>query len=510
MKRLFRVLLLLVSAGYLSACQMLPPVPPRPNVVHLPAAPDSALARAVAPLAQAHPHKSGIYPIASGNGAFAARAALARSAQHSLDLQYYIWRQDNSGQQLLAEVLKAARRGVRVRLLLDDNNTPGMDALLAALDQEPNIQVRLFNPFVYRRARLWDLSRDFKRLNRRMHNKSWTADNTVSIIGGRNIGDEYFSGDSDNQFMDMDAVVVGAAVEEISQDFDRYWNSASAYEAHTLLPRVAAPADAFLNPPKATSRTRSARYRRLSTDNAFQGALLARQLPFHWAHAEYISDDPARALDRENPKRPTALRLDELIGHPRHSLLVVTPYFVPTRDGVAALNGLSAQGVTVTVLTNSLASTDVAAVHSGYAKYRRPLLAGGVALYELKHTDIGRPVRNRGWFGHGGSSLHAKMFAVDDRALYIGSFNFDPRSARLNTESGLWIASPALTHAVAAPILAQLGDNSYRLSLTPTQQLQWTTRDRGKTVTYRHDPETTRLKRFWVGVLSLLPIDSLL
>src|SRR3954465_6772634 len=457
-----------------------------------------ALASAVA----AHPGKSGVYALAQGRDAFAARVLLARAAERSLDVQYYIFRNDTTGGLLCEALWQAAERGVRVRLLLDDNNTRGMDEAIAALDAHPGIEVRLFNPYANRGFRLGELVMDFSRVNRRMHNKSFTADNQASIVGGRNVGDEYFGAEVAVEFADLDALVVGAVVRDVSASFDAYWNSASAFPAGSLI-RPAGPQAAQLVRAAWTeldADPRAARYVDALRSTTLVRDLLAGSLPFVWAPARMVSDDPSKVLHPPSRGDLHMLPLLEAaIGKPERELDLVSPYFVPTKDGAAALVALARRGVKGRVLTNSLVATDVAPVHAGYAKYREELLRGGVRLYELKRQTSARDG------GGSDASLHAKTFAVDRASIFIGSFNFDPRSARLNTEMGVLVESPALAERLSSTLDRDLARHAYEVRLADGR-LEWLEPDARQ----GSEPGTGFFKRLWIGFLSILPIEWLL
>ncbi len=330
------------------------------------------LAAAIQPLARAHHPESGIHPLGDSREAFAARVLMARAAERSLDVQYYIWRHDVSGTLLLAALWEAAERGVRVRLLLDDNGTSGLDSRLALLDAHPNIEVRLFNPFALRNPRWLSYLSDFSRLNRRMHNKSFTADNQVTIIGGRNVGDEYFGAADEMVFSDADTLAIGPVVADVSRDFDRYWASQSSYPVARLLPPVA---------PQAANRLQDAASL-IERDPAAAGYVNAvRELPFlrelqegrlefTWATTRMISDDPAKGLGLARRDALLSTQLGALFGEPGARIDIVSAYFVPGKEGTEYLSAMARRGVGVRVLTNSQAATDVTAVHAGYAKRR--------------------------------------------------------------------------------------------------------------------------------------------
>jgi putative cardiolipin synthase len=483
----------------LAGCASLPPLTEREHSSALADTSATRLGRSLeAPLA-ANPGRSAIHALSSARDAFAARVVLAEAADRSLDVQYYIWRADITGALLCDALWRAADRGVRVRLLLDDNSTRGLDETIAALDAHPNIEVRLFNPYANRGFRLGELAADFSRLNRRMHNKSFTADNQATIVGGRNVGDEYFGAETPVEFADLDVLAAGPAVREVSASFDAYWNSESAYPAAGLLGSTEqkTPWAAVREHPEAAKYLEAVRATPLLRE------LLTGTVALEWAQARVVSDDPSKVL---HPPERTELhllpRLEAAVGAPQRQLDLVSPYFVPTKDGTAALVAMAARGVAVRVLTNSLAATDVAPVHAGYAKYREPLLRGGVKLYELKPTTkekSGAPG------GSSDASLHAKTFAVDRSRLFVGSFNFDPRSARLNTEMGIVIESPRLAAQLSDTLDRGLPGGAYEVRLAG-DALEWS---EGET---RHasEPGAGWLQRLWIGLLSLLPIEWLL
>jgi len=474
---------------------------------------DTRLGRAVAQRVRSHPGKSGIHPLADPRDAFSARVLLARAAERSLDVRYYIWRNDLSGGLLLEALHEAAERGVRVRLLLDDTHTAALDATLAALDAHPNIEVRLFNPFPDRRLRWLGLLTDFFRLNRRMHNKSFTADNRATVIGGRNVGDEYFAATDGVVFADLDVLAIGPVVEETSRDFDRYWASESSYPIGWLVP----PADrsrlsALASKASRIERDPSARaYMDALRDSPFVRELLDGTLPLEWAATHLVSDDPAKVLGPVDAGKLLTHQLDRIIGRAASALEIVSPYFVPAKEGFRELAALARNGVKVRVLTNSLEATDLAIVHSGYARWRRPLLEAGIALYELRRLSaLPEKQRRGGPFVRSASSLHAKTFSVDRSRIFVGSFNLDPRSAKLNTELGFVIESPALAKAVEDAFDGPIPEEAYEVRLTDKGELYWIERRDGKPLRHDAEPGTSAWKRAAVRFLSLLPIEWLL
>jgi putative cardiolipin synthase len=506
------VLILIAVCAALQGCASLPPLGERKASIALLGTDDTRLGKVLLPLVRDRAGESGLVRLTNGRDAFAARMHLAEVAERSLDVQYYIWHNDLTGTLLFDALRRAADRGVRVRLLLDDNNTAGLAGVLSALAAHPNIEVRLFNPFAIREWRPLVYLTDFSRLNRRMHNKSFTADNQASIVGGRNVGDEYFGARHDILFVDLDVLAIGPVVRDISQDFDRYWNSESSYPADRLLPKLdttalpalAASADAAEHPSEAIA------YMEAVEQRPFVREMLEQRLTFDWAPTQLVSDDPAKALGQVPEAELLWTKLTRVMRAPTREVQLVSPYFVPQQAGVDYFVGLARQEVEVTIVTNSFEATDVPAAHSGYAKWRRALLKAGVALYEMKRLTPAAPVPRLRPGISSSSSLHGKTFAVDQQQLFIGSFNFDPRSINLNTELGLVIDSPTMTADMAATIRGPLAALAYRVRLTETGALQWVDEAGGNEIIHDVEPGTTLLQRLGVSLLSILPIDWLL
>ncbi|MFV0622591.1 phospholipase D family protein [Sphingomonas sp. ac-8] len=510
----------------------------RPQSRVIPDGGETPLGRGAARESAAHPGLSGVQLLADAHEAFAARAALARAAERSLDLQYYIWHGDRSGTLLLEAVHAAAERGVRVRLLLDDNGISGLDAVLAALDAHPNIEVRLFNPFRIRWPKPIGYLTDFHRLNRRMHNKSFTADNSVTIVGGRNIGDEYFGAADGGLFADLDALAIGPIVADVSADFDRYWSCGSAYPASAILPIVRERQRRRLHRRASiVERDPSAkRYVQALRKLPLVHQLIEGQLPLEWTQIRMISDDPAKALGKAHEQSLLAGKLQEALGRPDRELGLISSYFVPGRRGCAQFGGLARDGVSVSVLTNAYEATDVGIVHAGYAPYRKPLLEAGVRLFEMRRDARDVPRRGReqrrerrrgvrlgvasnfrgsgtgstAALRSGASTLHAKTFTVDRERLFIGSFNLDPRSIALNTELGFLIESPSLAAQVADMFAEQVVDLAYEVRLDADGDLEWVERDGSGECIHREEPGMGLLPRLSLAAVAKLPIEWLL
>lgn len=451
-----------------------------------------------------------------GLDALAARLWLAEEAQHTLDVQYYIFHGDKTGALLAEALMKAAERGVRVRMLIDDIYTHEREDAIMALDSHPNIEIRLFNPFHYRSAnpllRLGQfLSED--RLNRRMHNKLFAADNQFAITGGRNIGDEYFVAHDDFAFVDLDVMASGPVVAELSASFDAYWASAAAVPAAALpgyrraqrkLPRI----QAGLRQKKAELEASDYGDRLRAT--AFEARLLSGGLAACRGTARVLADPPEKAGGDNHVSELLVGQLADVGLAASRDVIVVSPYFVPGRLGMEWFRYLRSRGARVRVLTNSLAASDVPVVHAGYARYRRALLEMGVELYELKPLPNASPRRTR-IIGSGSSrsSLHTKSLVFDGEQVFIGSFNFDPRSALLNTELGLVIHSPAAAQKVIDLAEAAMSpDYSHRLSLDTENgesRILWTSRTPTGEEVSDSEPNTPWWKRAWVELLMLLP-----
>jgi cardiolipin synthase C len=470
------------------------------------------LGRAVAPRVAARPGMSGIRALRDAREAFAARVLLAGAAERSLDVQYYIWRNDLTGTLLFESLRAAADRGVRVRLLLDDNNTSGLDTTLEALDSHANVEVRLFNPFVRRRFRALGYATDFSRLNRRMHNKSFTADNQATIVGGRNVGDEYFGATHGVLFADLDVLAVGPVVNDVSLAFDRYWTSGSAYPAERVLRPIPAARSAEI---AAAARRIEGSPEAVTYVSALRSSSLVRNLTegtleLEWAIARMVCDDPAKGLGSAAPESLVYRQLREVLGDPRNELDLVSPYFVPTEACVDWFVELSKRGVEVRILTNSLEATDVSFVHAGYSKRRKPLLREGITIYELRRAADRSSPRPAASGGSSGASLHAKTFAVDRARVFVGSFNFDPRSAKLNTEMGFVIESPELARQIGELFRTVVPADAYDVRLSENGRMSWIERRGAESLRHGTEPGAGVFRRAWISFLSALPIEWLL
>jgi len=465
---------------------------------------NSAFGRSIQALAAPHQGQSGFRLLSNSTEAFMARAELIRNAQTSLDLQYYIVHDGISTRMLVEELLQAADRGVRVRILLDDTTSDGLDQIIATLAAHPQIQIRLFNPLQLGRStgvtrnmgRLFNLSLQ----HRRMHNKLWLADNSAAIVGGRNLGDEYFDAEPNLNFTDIDMLSVGPVAEQLGHSFDQYWNSA-----------LSKPIDEFLSSkPTAkdlqNTRTRleesleetrkqnHALYRQLMTYTRHPRMDIWRQ-ELIWAWNQALWDAPSKVLAKGEPD-PRLLLTTQLapeLNGVSKELIMISAYFVPGQPGLVYLTGRADAGVSVSLLTNSLEATDVPAVHGGYAPYRKALLEHGVKLFELRRQPgagggSSPHLFRRSAYQGSDSSLHSKAMIFDQQKSFIGSFNFDPRSVLWNTEVGVLVDSPELAARLRELAVQGMAPPlSYEVKLE-NGQLVWVTEDNGKLHTLTKEP----------------------
>ncbi|HEX4242156.1 MAG TPA: phospholipase D family protein [Steroidobacteraceae bacterium] len=449
---------------------------------------------------------SGVHLVASGEEALADLIGLADHADRTLDVQYYIFEQDDSARILLRHLRLAADRGVRVRLLIDDLNTAGEDRRFLHLGEHANIEVRLFNPFPSARFATWTRflasASDIRRINHRMHNKLFVADNSLAITGGRNIGDQYFTRDSHSNFIDLDVVAAGPIVPQLSRSFDAFWNSKYAYPIASL---TSGEGDEDESAASVADPEFSAAATWLD-----QG-LNAGKLPLTWVPATVLVDKPAKmASDTEPDEEVTiANNLSALMRTADEELIVISPYFIPGQEGVDLMRELVVKGVHVRILTNSLASTDSPLVDTGYARYRVPLLEAGVELSEVRPKLGQKRVRFHP-FRSSHASLHAKAVVIDQKTVFIGSMNMDGRSARFNSELGLVMRSPDIAHQVTALLDDLSADGSYRLKLTGHHRVEWISGEPGAEKEWLTDPETTRWQRFSLKLLAPFAPEELL
>jgi len=507
---------LAIAAG----CATVAPTPQRPTSTAIAATLETRLGRVSAAMLRGLPGQSGFGLLLTGTDAFAARAGVTRAAQRSLDLQYYAIADDETAAALLHDTLEAADRGVRVRILLDDLYAVGRDSNLAAISAHPNVEVRVFNPFAHRdetgASRLFDALTD-RRLHRRMHNKVWVADNALAIVGGRNVGDSYFGAQPEADFADLDVLAAGPVVQQVSASFDAYWNSGVAVPIDEVASVVPSPADARIAAAQLAARAQG--WRRTAYARALPPFVLDEReglgpLNLDVGSAIVLYDDPAKVL-RSSAAEPGPIMagMRPIVAAATHELLLVSPYFVPGQGGTAGLCALRKRGVRVRVLTNSLASTDVPAVHAGYARYRTRLLECGVELHEMRtRAQRARPLRPG---LSSGASLHAKAAVIDRRVVLLGSMNFDPRSRLHNTELGLLIDSPPLGRHIGELFDdAALGEHTFQVHLETSggalPGLRWEAREGDHVIRLDQEPHASWWRRLIADIVGALAPEELL
>ncbi|WP_199459604.1 phospholipase D family protein [Vibrio owensii] len=497
-KAILGSLLLLVSA-----CSSIQPKDPseKSTSFQLGYQEDSALAKFFESYGKDPKSETAFYPLNQGNDALLGRIALIESAEKSLDLQYYIYRSDETSQLITWRLYEAAKRGVRVRLLLDDMQKRN-DAGMAELNAHPNIEIRLFNPHQYRDARVFALASDFERLNRRMHNKALIADSVSAIVGGRNIGNEYFSFESNVEFGDFDVMLFGEVVTQTADQFDLYWNSIYAVPMEWIVPEA----------DKVADRAIQAQVRTLELEEKFSTGpynfkeldlyeeLQQGNLKLYWGKGEVWFDLPDKIATQESQ---LIANLGELLENVDSSFVLISPYFVPTESGTKALTDAAKRGIDITIVTNSLASNDVFAVHGWYAKYREDLVKAGIKLWEVKASA---KIKSK-WSLTGSSraSLHAKLMMIDENKLFVGSMNWDPRSAELNTEMAVVIEQPEYVQKQQSVLPEQLKENAYQVVLKDGD-ITWLDLETGEV--FDSEPEASVWRKMGAWFSGILPIED--
>ena len=472
---------------------------------------DTQLGRAVSEHKSSHPEESGFFPLVDGIDALAARLLLAERAERSIDAQYFLIHDDRVGHAFLEALMRAADRGVRVRLLIDDLHMGGHDAGLAAIDAHPNMEIRLFNPFGHRKVRALDAAGGLRRMVRRMHNKSFTVDNQITIIGGRNIGNEYFNASEDVKFGDLDVAAVGPVVRDVSTMFDSYWNHKAAIPMPAISSMPDDP-DAALRELREkvvrsiteVSESRYAEAIRSSILDRLQGNADA----YTWAPYQLIYDSPDKSQPGEAATAASITEsLRKTVIDARKELLVITAYFVLRDEEIDGFREYRQRGIEVFVLTNSLASNNHTISHSGYAPIRKPLLEAGIRLFELR-ADASVPGDKRVGVEDAKSTLHAKTFLVDRKRLFIGSFNWNQRSRNIDSEMGVIIESEELAAEFAERFFATIEEQAYEVFLNEQGKLRWRGTEDGREVVLSKEPQTGFWRRFSAAFLRILPVKS--
>jgi putative cardiolipin synthase len=523
-----RAALLALIVTALGACSTLPPGSWYSKSVSkaLTDPQTTTLGRAFVEEQRAHDPDSAFRIIPTGADGFLLRMQMVKAAERTIDLQYFVFQGDNTGRLLTGAVLHAADRGVRVRILIDDGETEDGDEQITLLEAHPLIEIRFFNPFAYRGhaklLRAVEFAFNAARLDYRMHNKLLVVDNAIALIGGRNIGDAYFQIDPEGQFADDDVFTVGPIVARLSATFDEFWSSPLSIPVVAL--SGAAPTPTALGEHRKELKDDDRQLKtegldyvtRVASGEPFE-SLVSGRLPLVWAHVVLVCDSPDKKSVENGDMVGRLMRrkVAEVMSAVREELLMVTPYLIPGSEGMQLITDLRRRNVRIRVITNSLESSTVLLAQSGYMRYRQPLLASGVELYEIR-SMLGN-TRGSGQTvtisRFGNYSLHAKLFVFDRKKVFIGSMNFDQRSLHLNTEIGLIIDSPVLAQQVAARFEAMVKPvNAYELFVRvplagAAPSLGWRTEEDGKTVEYEREPARSAWQRFKAETLSLMPLD---
>jgi len=470
---------------------------------------DTALGRYAAFKVEEYEGLSGFYPLDRGLDALGMRLHLAETAEKSLDLQYFLIKNDTAGAVIANALLKAADRGVRIRFLLDDIFTTVPDDGFLLINQHPNIEVRIFNPIARSGISTLNFVWHFKQANRRMHNKSFTADNVVSIVGGRNIADEYFQLKSDIEFVDFDILAVGPIVNEISHSFDEYWNHSRAV-----------PIEQFIDVRKSddleTVRQEIAEEFDEIYDTVYEKAYNSQLIknfidgsqPLYAAPARVIADSPDKLVNEVNETHMRLISdLADITRQAEKEVVFISPYYIPREGGVRFARELVDSGVRVVILTNSLASNNHVPVHSGYARYRRDVIDTGAELYEIR-ANAAREL-SYGQDGPEHLTLHTKAVLIDRKKIFVGSLNLDPRSIELNAEMGILIESEAMVAEMMADSDEDLSARAYRVLVNDKGKLEWHCRIDGKEVVETKEPLTSGWLRFKAWFMKIAPESQL-
>lgn len=505
----------LLLLGLLTGCASLPGPVERAEQWAVPVTGDSSFDRTIAEFLAPYPGQSAAHFLEDGLDAFAARLLAADRASRSIDAQYYLFHDDVTGRLYAERLLRAAKRGVKVRLLLDDMGAHRQDEFLLALDHHPNFDIRIFNPFANRKIRALEYLYRFGLVTRRMHNKSMVVDGVVAIAGGRNIGDDYFDASPKSNFIDMDVMLFGSAVDKVTSQFDQYWNSPLSYGIQTLAQHRPAAAEVLATWQAlhnvTVEQSNSVYLKRLEQTTLLEH-LSEGTLPVSIGPTIVLVDQPQKV--REPLYDETTHLAPELWPYFRQAareLVILNPYFIPSDKGVQVLADAANRGCRVVVLTNSLAANDVAAVHGHYSKYRKPLIEAGVEVYELR-ADRQTPELGEATLPAPSDriSLHVKTFVFDRQKTFIGSLNLDPRSVYQNTELGIIVDDPEMAGEIAELALNHLSRLAYRVQLDNKGKMTWTglDHDSQEEITLYKEPDAG----FWLKAVAwisrIMPVES--
>lgn len=493
-------------ASVLVGCASVPFDYPKDESLAVEPSPATNFGREAAEWSAAHDNKSGFLPLTSGMDALGARLHLIDMAEATIDAQYFLIKPDTAGALFARSLLEAAERGVRVRFLLDDIFTPDVDSYLALMNSHPNVEVRMFNPLTRNSFRYWSLFVDFKRANRRMHNKSLTVDNSFTIVGGRNIAAEYFQIDDEVEFIDFELVGMGPVAREVSATFDQFWNSGLAVPMEAYGEEIEPGALEAWTARLASLEPLGSVYERALDSPLLLGMIDGDVEPFA-AEATVVTDRPVKLKTDRGIEEYQELAnvLTQHALDAEREVYIITPYFVPRKTGAELLTSLAREGIRVRVVTNSLASTNHVPVHSGYKRYRKRLLEAGVEIYELRSDTV--LILDDGQEVGFSATLHTKAIMFDRETLFVGSLNLDPRSIDINTEMGLFLHAPDIATRFAQQVDEDLPRFTYRLVLEDGK-LRWRYADDDKSEVSTREPQAGFWRRFTSGVYGILPIEG--
>ncbi len=517
--RFFRGIILgLLSLAILEGCVSLPDNDTKTVSKTITDGDTTSLGKGFNQVLEQHQGMSGVFMLRDGLDAYVGRAVLARLAERSIDVQYYMFHQDTVGRLLINELVAAADRGVRVRFLLDDMYGGEADDVWLALDSHPSFEVRLFNPFVRGHSKKLQFITRLKTVNHRMHSKTFTVDNQATIVGGRNIGDEYFDADPNLAFSDRDVMAIGPVVPDVSEEFDEYWNSHNAFPITTLQSEVESMGLDALRNELAVLKEQEATvaYVDALKNSALAKAMMNHNAQFSIVEAVVIHDSSEKLTKGKDWQAELLIsQLAPYIQKSTKEFILVSPYFVPGQKGADGLCKLSEQGVEVSVLTNSLVSNDVGAVHTGYMRHRKELLRCGVHLYELNEEIKQKQGKRFTWLpGLSKSSLHAKTMSMDGEVMFVGSFNFDQRSLNINNEIGILFRHPGIVSESSRHFHENIEKVAFRVELIKDEKgketLRWTGTEDGNEVVFYAEPYAGFWKKVSVNLMRILPIDSML
>jgi putative cardiolipin synthase len=501
--------LLLVLAGFFFGCATVPLDQPKPYSTTITKVDDTALGKITADWTAANQGLSGFYPLSQGMDALGVRLRLAERAEKSIDLQYFLMKDDTAGAVMANALLQAANRGVQIRFLIDDIFTTFPDRYFLLLNQHPNIEIRIFNPLSRRGISMLNLVLNFKQANRRMHNKSFTVDNSISVVGGRNIADEYFELNTGAVFVDLDVLILGPVVKDISESFDEYWNHKLAVPIkHFTKIRKK---DTLENVRKEIADELNTIYETVyekAVNSHLLQDLITNRLPLFAASASVLADSPSKLTNTIG--EGDVLLAEELIDILRNAekeVIFITPYYVPGNNGVQLVRDLVDKDVRVVVITNSLASNNHIPVHSAYARYRKAVLRAGAEIYEARSNAAAELPGNED--GPDMLTLHTKAFFIDRKQLFIGSMNIDPRSIEINAEMGLLIDSESMVENMLKSAKERLPNLTYQVLENDKGKLEWHGRINNHTVIETKEPLSSRWRRFKAWFMKIAPESQL-